>query len=64
MAMRRPRKHRFRIRLYEPSFLVGAINGPWLSVSIRINRGRDHALQRILRRMNARAPKGARYVID
>lgn len=63
MAMRRPYKHQFRIRLYRHTPYSGQF-GPWITVSIRINRGQENALQRALREMNDKAPEGWRYVID
>ena len=64
MAMRRPYKHQFRMRLFRHLAYSGNEFGPWITVSIRINRGWENALQRVMRDMNARAPDGWRYVID
>lgn len=62
--MRRPFKHRFRVRLFRYLPVAGNQFGAWVSVSIRINRPRENALRRVMRDMNARAPDGWRYVID
>lgn len=64
MTMRRPFKHQFRVRLFRRLPVGGNQFGSWVSVSVRINRKRENALQRVLRDMNARAPDGWRYVID
>lgn len=63
MGMRKPMKHKFRIRLFRRGML-GNEFGPWITVSIRINRHWENALQRVMRDMNKRAPDGWRYVID
>ena len=60
MAMRKPYKHKFRLRLHNGWHPVG----PWTTASVRINRSWRNALQRVLREWNKKAPHGTRYVID
>lgn len=63
VAMRKPYKHKFRLRLFRSGYR-GSEFGPWMTVSIRIDRSCPNAVQRVLRRMNAGAPDGWRYVTD
>jgi hypothetical protein len=62
MTMRRPRKHKFRVRLFRIGGFVAWSNfGPVRTASIRLNRSRASALQRLLRDLDA--PEGWRYVL-
>lgn len=65
MTMRKPRKHKFRLRLYRQFSTIGWGNFRSAhTYSIRINRAREAALQRIIRDLNETAPDGWRYVLS
>jgi hypothetical protein len=62
VTMRKPYKHKFRVRLFRMGNFVRWENfRPPVTVSIRLNRSRDAALQRILR--DTPAPEGWRWVL-
>lgn len=62
MTMRRPHKHRFRMRLFRMGSVVGWENFRHpVTVSIRLDRSRAAALQRILR--DTHAPDGWRWIL-
>jgi len=63
MTMRRPRKHSFRVRRFVADGVWGTL-GPWITISIRLNRPRQHALQRVLFALDVKAPEGWRYIVD